>query len=209
MYRMQGDERRTASIATLAVLAARRGDQLAWAGHQSMHTSNLPQGRCLWIRELIEDVRVTWAISIDGDTTFDGGDLLHEIPAVVGSVAMGICPVRIGGTDDLCNVNLDDDDERISASLAPTISVGTRARWGDRLKRVMHERTPIASGGFGVVVFNLEWFRNHWRDPQPERVSIDTGEDIEFCRSVRSRGGKIIALGVRTDHFAWGERQTR
>jgi hypothetical protein len=199
---MLRDERSAASIATLAVMAARRGDQLAWAGHQSMHTSNLPAGRCTWLRELIAETRVEWAISIDGDTTFEASDLLLALPSVTGGVAIGVAPVRIGGTGDLCNVNLHARDEITGPH-------GKRASFGNELARVMSERIPIASGGFGVAVFNLGWFRNHWALPVPERVSIDTGEDIEFCASVRERSGKILALPVRTDHFAWGERQTR
>lgn len=200
VYRMAGDERRLGSICEMAVRAARRGDHIAWAGHHAIHTSNLPQGRCLWLREQINDPRLTWAISVDGDTTFEAQDLLLELPRVIGDAAIGIAPVRVGGTEDLCNLCLSDGDES---------SHGARIGWGDELRAVLRGSGDIASGGFGVAVFNLDWFRRQWAAPVPERVAIDTGEDIEFCRSVRARGGRIIALRVKTDHFAWGERQTR
>jgi hypothetical protein len=210
-YRMLRHEQSAGSIMELAVFA--RGDaSLTWGGHYAMHTSNLPQGRALWLRDLISSqgyaLPINVGISVDGDTAFSALALLREIPLVTGDVAIGLCPVRIGGTEDLCNLCLSTDDEAASANLRPVAE--RRISWGAELRsKLKSSDRDIASGGFGVAVFNLDWYRRHWPLPEPEAVSILTGEDIEHCRSVRKRGGRIIALAVPTDHFAWGEKQTR
>ncbi len=210
VYRMQVDGRHAAGLAALAAITA--GGSIRLAEIDYMHTSNLPQGRALWLRRQMTEGKgkLAWSISCDGDTTFEAGQLLHELPRVTGQVAMGIAPVRIGGTSTLCNINVSETDEQVSRKdfehAAPDF--GRRA-FADDLKKCLDGDRLIASGGFGLVVFNLEWFRQCWPEPAPEHVSIDSGEDIEFCRSVRARGGLINVLAVKTDHFAFGEKQTR
>lgn len=211
VYRMAVDARHAAALAALAAHSQRMLDKLPeLAAIDYMHTSNLPQGRCLWLRrQLADKARLDYAISCDGDTTFDPAALLAELAVVEGQIAIGIAPVRIGGTEDLCNVNLTDDDERINARVDGAAPPVGRRAFGRELAGVLAGDRLIASGGFGLVVFNLRWFHAAWPEPAPERVSIDTGEDIELCRSVRARGGLVAALNVRTDHFAYGEKQVR
>ena len=57
-----------------------------------------------------------------------------------------------------------------------------------------------AAGGFGVVIFNLDWFREHWPRPEPEHTDVTMGEDLEFCLAVRRRGGVIRVVHVPTHH---------
>jgi len=214
-YRQQVHVNHAAAVAMLASIATVRDDGPMLAGIHYIHTSNLPQGRCLWLRDQIADKQLKWAISVDSDTVFTPQHLLAELKQVDGQTAIGIAPVRIGGTTDLCNINLTQEDENISAEMDGATHardmpiVERRVQWGDELKRVLDGDRHITSGGFGVVVFNLEWFRAAWPLPAPEFVSIATGEDTELCKSVRRRGGIIKALKVATDHFAWGEKQTR
>lgn len=207
VYRLAVDARHAGSLAMLASIATGTTRPLTNVDYR--HTSNLPQGRALWLRDQISDRGAHWAISADGDTSFSAQDLHTELPLVHGTIAMGIAPVRIGGTDNLCNINISDDDERTSKATDKAAPSHGRRAFAGELKRVLDGDRLIVSGGFGLVVFNLPWFRTYWPLPAPERVAIDTGEDIEFCRSVRERGGQIIALKVRTDHFAFGEKQTR
>jgi hypothetical protein len=217
VYRMQVDTRHAASLVMLGVgacqTALRDGRPVPHllAEIDYMHTSNLPQGRALWLRRQIENGNgaLRWAISCDGDTSFDAAQLLDELHLVDGQTAIGIAPVRIGGTASLCNINIDDADEQTSKTIDGAAPLHGRRVFSDELQKVLDGDRQIASGGFGLVVFNLAWFRQAWPDPAPERVSIHTGEDIEFCLSVRDRGGRIIALRVKTDHFAFGEKQTR
>jgi hypothetical protein len=215
VYRMLVDARHAASLATLAALATVRDDGPQLASFDYEHTSNLYAGRMLWLRRQLDTKpRLKWAVSVDGDTTFTAQSLLHEMQHVDGQVAIGLAPVRIGGTETLCNLCITDEDEQISASLGADNRIELAPHHGRRmfmedLQKVIQGDRRISSGGFGVAVFNLDWYRQAWKDPAPERASIDTGEDIEHCKSVRARGGGIIALNVRTDHYAWGERQTR
>lgn len=209
VYRMLVDGRHAASLAMLARMSGQSFPALASIDYR--HTSNLPQGRCLWLRDQIaREPHVDWAVSCDGDTSFDAVHLLLEMTRAEGAIAMGIAPVRIGGTEALSNINVTVTDEEISKSHLDK-HPGEIVRRADegRLKKVLDGDRLIASGGFGLVVFNLSWFRTCWPEPEPEHVSIHTGEDIEFCRSVRARGGLIAALRVKTDHFAFGEKQTR
>lgn len=216
VYRMLVDGRHAGALAGLTAIATVRDDgpQLATIDYE--HTSNLPAGRMLWLRRQLEHKpALKWAISVDGDTVFRPESLLAELARVDGPIALGLAPVRIGGTESLCNLCITDEDEKISAQLSPSgaeiqLAPAHGRRMFDReLRAVLDGDRRISSGGFGVAVFNLEWYRHHWKRPSPEAVSIDTGEDIEHCRSIRTRGGEIIALNVRTDHFAWGEQQTR
>ncbi len=214
-YRMQVDGRHAASLAALASAATVRGEGPLLAAIDYEHTSNLPAGRMIWLRRQI-DARpsLKWAISVDSDTTFNAGALLSELRHVNDYAAIGLAPVRIGGTDSLCNLCIAETDELQNPRIDDTGKLATpplpgRRMFAEELQKVIAGDRRIASGGFGVAVFNLDWYRAYWDRPSPERVSIDTGEDIEHCRSVRARGGGIVALNVRTDHFAFGERQTR
>lgn len=215
VYRLMVDTRHAGSLAALGAACIVRDSGPLLADIDYMHTSNLPQGRALWLRRQIDNRMIRWAVSVDGDTSFHAAALLHEMPLVDASFAIGLAPVRIGGTADLCNLNLDAEDERVQALLGDDGKVtvvphhGRRGFWEELQAKLRSSDRRIASGGFGVAVFNLDWFRQCWADPAPERASIDTGEDIEFCRSVRARGGMIAALNIPTDHFAWGEKMTR
>lgn len=220
-YRQQIHVQLAASIAHLASICTVRDDGPVFAGIHFQHTSNLPQGRMLWLREQIADKsKPKWAISVDSDTIFNAAHLKAELARINGQTAIGICPVRIGGTEDLCNINITDEDEKMSMEMdteSPSMLAsakqarhGRRVKWGAELKALLDGTDrQIWSGGFGVVVFNLDWYRQVWQNPEPEFCSIATGEDTEHCRSVRIRGGRIEAMRVQTDHFAWGEKQTR
>jgi len=54
-------------------------------------------------------------------------------------------------------------------------------------------------------VFNLNWFREHWQEPEPERILtvpvMSQGEDTQMCRSVIERGGRVVPLWVSTAHY--------
>lgn len=203
-YRMQVDARHATSLAHLAatsVLSSYHDDgaphRRLLAGTDYRHTSDLPRGRCLWLRDQIAEPRFAWAVSCDSDTTFDAAHLLGELARVTGQIAIGLAPVRIGGTER-CNLRLrgpqpPDERQATTKALAAVLD-------GDRL---------IESGGFGLAVFNLAWFRTSWPLPTPEGLDFETSEDIAFCRAVASRGGLIAALRVRTDHYAFGESQIR
>lgn len=214
-YRQSLHVQHATSLAQLAAYAAMGGPRdPKMSGVDYRHSSNLPQVRCLWLRDQIAQTspKLKWAISVDSDQSFNAAHLMSELVQVDGQTAIGLAPVRIGGTVDMCNLLLDDKDEAISSdenALIGLPSLGRRIDWATELKSVLEGDRIIHGGGFGVAVFNLDWFRNVWPDPAPEYCSIATGEDTELCRSVRKRGGIIKALRVATDHFAWGEKQTR
>lgn len=191
VYRMTVDARHAAALAHLAVLADRTAPQLAEIDY--MHSSNLPRARCEWLRRCIAS-GATWAVSCDADTTFDARELHGVITRVRGPVAMGIAPVRMGGVTD-SNITIRQADESI-VRLTMAMALDWAGRGGPPI---------IEHGGFGLVVFNLAWFRANWSDPTPEGVGWERSEDIALCDAVRGRGGKLIALGVRTDHLAFGE----
>lgn len=176
-----------------------------FVGIDYMHTSELPRARCVWLRRCMDDKHATHAVSIDSDSEFDGPELLSLLECVSGSVAIGVVPFYIGGTEYI-NVNrlayLEDvEEERMSHEALRGAFLGARA-------------VPISSGGFGVAVFNLDWFRSHW-SPEPEswdlrvdsgeprrarRAVITVGEDIALCRSVRHRAADVVALRVSSSH---------
>lgn len=189
-YRLQCRERVTASIALLAYMSGQA--DAPFLGMRVMHTSNLWTGRCTWLKGEMENPLVRWAIAVDSDTSFDAGQLLSAMAAVNGRIAIGCAPVRVGGTDGICNLNLKADDE----------SAGYRRMNGDDLRAVLTGDGNIASGGFGLAVFNLDWFRAHWPEPKPELTPPNNwvGEDIAFCQAVRRRNGRIIALPISTEH---------
>lgn len=201
VYRLMVDTRHASSLAALAAASAIDPSAPMISAIQYKHTSNLPAGRCEWLRDQIADTSLRWAISVDGDTTFHAGALLTEMRVVAGDFAIGLAPVRVGGTDGTCNINMTKADEDARRNERPVTMA--------MLRDILQGDRKITSGGFGVAVFNLEWFRAKWPDVAPECVSILTGEDIELCRSVRRRGGNVALLNVPTDHYAWGEAMLR
>lgn len=185
-----------ASLATLATMLAYDDVARDDSGPPSFeivnvdyqHTSNLPQGRCDWLRRAIA-LGKGIAISIDSDTSFNASDLLPELALAVDStVAISCAPVRVGGTS-LVNLNVRDND------------AGEGRCSVDELSRVLASKhRDIASGGFGLAIFNIEWFARHWREPTPDGITHGVGEDVAMCRAARKRGGRVIALRVRTQH---------
>ncbi len=176
------------AVAVLSAMCSQEGSPFVLSGFDYMHTSDLPRGRCQWLRRCIDDNRYDIAISLDADTAIVPADLLPEISSWMREdTAIGICPVRVGGTQ-LVNINLFSDDGREVRATA------------DDIKMFLGVCNRISSGGFGCAVFNLHWFRTTWKQPFPEHASMDFGEDIAMCRSVRDRGGVVRALRVRTQH---------
>lgn len=195
------------ALAQASIVMSRAGEAIAdMVGLDYRHSSALPQIRCIMLRDMIADWGIKWFVSVDSDTTFNAGHLLAELHQVTGQTAIGLAPVRQGGTDGVVNLNLTSDDER---RIAPRPCADPVRMVGDELARVLEGDRHIESGGFGVAVFNLDWYRSTWPLPSPEHCSIDTGEDIEHCMSVRKRGGIIKALRIQTDHFAHGESTLR
>lgn len=194
VYRMQVHAQHASSFAMLATICSGSYPGPLLADIDYMHTSNLPQGRSLWLRRQIANPRLRWAISCDGDTTFMASDLAQEIELVTGNVAIGLAPVRIGGTQ-LCNLNV----------LTEELQEGEEGRASlEELARILEGKSRrVISGGFGLAVFNLQWFRRHWALPEPERIAITSDQDIELCHSVSRREGAIIALRVKTGHHAY------
>lgn len=165
-------------------------------GIHYVHGSNLPADRASWLRQRIQGMNelgsrnTDLAISADSDSEFDGIHLagqLHKANDM--SVAVGIVPMLIGGGGEQTNV-IDSGFRRYSVD-------------GIKLHLTSNPNgADIHAGGFGLVVFNLNWFRRYWPLPTPERHSISSeyGEDIDMCLAVRRRGGRIIALAVDTVH---------
>lgn len=184
-----------------------------FAGFDYMHTSDLHRGRCQWLQRQIDDAQLDWAISVDSDSSFSGDELLSAMKWVTGNVAIGVVPMLIGGTQEL-NVNHMGRDSECR----------TRP---DVLRTIFRhdESVEISSGGFGVAVFNLRWFRRWWPKPLPEvdnngancvckrtdatlteaephAAVLAVGEDIAFCQAVRRRRGHIRALRVTSSHVS-------
>ena len=155
-------------------------------GFEYRHTSNLPQGRSLLLRQLIQYGMYDALISVDSDTEFRARDLIDELPlAIALDVAIGIAPVICGNPPRL-NIF-----HALGEPFAPSACGGGRP--------------DLWAGGFGLAVFNLGWFREHWLDPQPELIDgippMAQGEDTQMCRSVIARGGRVIPLWVATAHY--------
>lgn len=157
------------------------------------HTSNLPQGRCLWLREQISEGQDI-AVSVDSDTAFDPMEAIAVIEdfaihcIAAQNVAIGIAPVFRSHKGTVA-LNLYTGHGKMLA--VDECDSGHRRLW---------------AGGFGMAVFNLAWFRRHWEKPFPESFgapeeSIDQGEDIQFCRSVARRNGAITTLWIPTKHY--------
>jgi hypothetical protein len=190
-------------LAAASMVARARGiDAPVFSDCLYRHTSNLPQGRALWLRDaMAERPAVKWAVSIDSDTwPTQPAHLLGCIELVTDDWAMGLVPVRQGG-NSACNLR------RVKPEVAQHMS-GSGASWGWITVRDLEVFPPLelqeaqecAAGGFGLVVFNLDWFRRYWPNPEPEVVNIGSGEDIELCLSVRRRGGAIRVLLTPTEH---------
>lgn len=154
-----------------------------------LHSSNLPQGRSIWLRRQIANRQLEWAVSADSDSKFSAEELTRAIELVHGKRAIGIVPMVRGGTE-LLNVN--SQYGIISPRELSSMFAGAAV-------------CEVHSGGFGVAVFNLKWFRSHWQSPAPEMSSlvdpIHQGEDIQMCHSVMSRGGTVVALAVTATHM--------
>ena len=153
------------------------------------HTSNLPQGRSLWLRTAIVSSTATYAITVDSDTAFDAKAVIGELEHMSGNgIAIGIVPVVRNIGRMTLNIFMDQ-----GRAVLPSSCGGNRF--------------PLWGGGFGMAVFNLAWFRSYWREPFPEvyginpEDAINQGEDIQMCRSVVERGGKIIPLWIPTAHY--------
>ena len=188
VYRMMVDARHAASLAQLAVQADRTPPMLSEVDYR--HTSNLPRGRCEWIRDaMLADAM--WAISCDADTSFDAIQLHASIMRVRDGIALGVAPVRIAGTTTTSNITARMGD-----------GVTRRLDVADAGKLAAHHG-EIEHGGFGLVVLNLAWLRKHWPAPTPEGVGWERSEDTAICDSIRARGGKIIALPVATSHHGF------
>lgn len=194
-YRLQVHAQHSGHVAQLAMgsalaPASARGT-LRFATTFYWHTSNLAVGRAYWLRTMIAQRQLAAAVSMDADTWFLDARAMHRgITSVLddGAWAMGILPVRMASmpTPNLCNLRKED-------AAAPG---GLAFLDWDELAAT----TAIAAGGFGVVVFNLTWFREHWPLPDVEHTAGVTGEDIEFCLAVRRRGGAIRLVNVPTHH---------
>ncbi len=191
VYRSQVHVTHATSVAALAVHASRPGYP-DLVGFDYAHTSDLPRGRALWLRRCIADTSADWAISVDSDTEFVASDLVDEIARVDGAIALGLAPIRQGGTHNVVNLNVREtptsDERRID---------------GGELGQILEGDRLISSGGFGLAVFNLRWFRQCMKSPHPAKQDIGTGEDIAFCRAIAECGGLIIALAVRTVHHEY------
>lgn len=156
------------------------------------HSSNLPQGRSLWLRGALLS-RAEMAITVDSDTGFDGG-ILHDellcLPRDSNSWAIAVAPV--------CR----------DTEFGPRINVYSSQGMTCDPRAMLYGTVPrLWAGGFGLAVFNLHWFREHWPTPfpqpfgKPEIDYINQGEDIQMCRSVSDRGGFIYAMYVPTVHY--------
>lgn len=204
-YRMQIDARLAASIAGTAIITTLmsqmeddpRAPSLILRAVDFTHTSNLPQGRCLWIRSILEMTDVEYAISVDSDCWYDADKFSRALLAIdaanragdVDDVGMWTAPVAQANGE----INW-----RVKTS-GGRIAVPSR----DELALVMDGRLPIERSGWGLVVLNLSWWREFWAKPEPFINSILTGEDMELTRGVRDRDGRVAPLNVNVGHAAF------
>lgn len=187
----------TSHCASMVSFAARLTDEFGYELELCYrHSSNLPQGRSLWLRgALLSNADI--AVTVDSDTGFDGHSLHYELnclPRDSDSWAIAVAPV--------CR----------DTEFGPRINVYSSQGMTCDPRTMVHtleKRTAISlwAGGFGLAAFNLHWFRKHWPTPfpqpfgKPEVDYINQGEDIQLCRSVSDRGGRIYAMFVPTVHY--------
>lgn len=152
------------------------------------HTSNLPQGRSLWLRRAIDRQIPGIAVTVDSDTSFSADSLFLELLAINRDCdwAIAVAPVIRNNRPLGLNVF-----HARGEPLAPSVCGGGRP--------------SLWAGGFGLAAFNLQWFRQHWT-PYPEPFGdsgdwINQGEDIQMCRSVVKRRGTIVPMWVPTTHY--------
>lgn len=191
-YRMMVSCQHAGHVALLAAQARTPSEGCDLRAIEYMHTSNLPQGRCAWLRDQIAKIEIDAAITMDSDTWFvSPPEVLRGMRKVIAEGwAIGIAPVRQGGDQQRCNLRAFADDDDVIIPLT----------WAELGERFATSNVGIAAGGFGLAVHNLAWYRKHWPLPSPETASFDSGEDMEHCRSLRRRGGKICALAIGTEH---------
>jgi hypothetical protein len=165
--------------------------EMLWDGQfDYVHSSNLPAARAEWLRRQIANSAISWSVSVDSDSEFDGGTFLRCLQQA-SDAAIVIVPMMIGGGGGRVNCS-------IGASRQSAGQMTKLFRASNKLNR----EVAITSGGFGVAAFNLEWFRSHWPDASAERHSADSvyGEDVEMCLAVGRRGGTITAVPVNSQH---------
>lgn len=197
-YRRQLSAEHAISVTHFANLCATTIDKDApvFVGQSYLHTSNLWQGRCLWLESVMEDPQVSTALTVDADTAFDAPEMLRALAGMNASLA--IAPVREApGGSNLRVLNGNElraleDTEHLKAS---------RARY------------EIECGGLAVAAFDLDWMREHMPRPRPELLCWGAeykgrklswlGEDMAIGLTVRMHGGKVESLPVRTSHFAY------
>jgi hypothetical protein len=203
-YRQQVDARHAVHLAMQAAACVDSTYKIGEFDYR--HTSALHIERCLWLRDKIANPHLRYAVSVDSDITWNVRQLLHSL-AHHKPMAVGIAPCRVGGTVAKTNVN------GISATDEPghpnRVSFGGRLPLGEYLAKMTIGFEEVESGGFGLAVFDLAWFRSNWPEPEPGDLSLTVGEDIAFCRAVRKRNGRIRLLPIETQHYAWGENQNR
>src|SRR5882757_8837320 len=87
-YRQQVHTRHLGAVVQLATLSVSMQDAASkwprFVGAEYQHSSNLPQVRCLLLRDMIAQPGLKWFVSVDSDTTFDATHLLAEMHHVDG-----------------------------------------------------------------------------------------------------------------------------
>lgn len=212
-YRMQVDGRVAGSIAALAALSINHYPSTPlFSGVCFQHTSNLWQGRSMWLQTMIDDPSYHLAVTVDSDTNFDPERLLLAMATEFdikspNSKALAIVPVREGSGGS--NMRLDG------------LSVATERDHAELSQR----SSEIVAGGLALAVYDLRWFRMHMPKPRPIYPSWGAelgavthldglarplakpgwlGEDMALCLSIRARGGKIYSLPAgKTKHYAF------
>ena len=180
------------SVLTLGVLS----DENAFViGHvEYAHSSNLPQARSLWLRKMISEHSLTHALSLDSDTSFDPMQMCNELNRL--NRLLG--PLGLGTAIHCVPVVRDTNP--------PSLNLFVNRGESISLSSCGSGYPTLWAGGFGCVLFNLDWFRLNWNNPFPEQFGdsedwINQGEDIQMCRSVINRGGKVRPLWVGTRHW--------
>lgn len=174
VYRGQVHVAHSTSIASFAAHCAPHSLQYK-------HTSNLPQGRILWLREAM-DTSADWAVSVDADVGFSAPQLIEELAA--------------GG---VCNRAL-----LVAPVVLSSGSLNIYHEPGVPILRHNDQRYAWAAG-FGLVAWYLPWLRSHWMPVcapfgPPQSYHLQ-GEDIQICRGYVAAGGVIGVMHVTTTHY--------